>query len=52
MPWRLPQPEVASQLLSLKGAPTADDWRVGVLNAMITTVGGDVSGGKEEFEGA
>ena len=44
------QPEVASQLLSLKGAPPADDWRVGVLNAMITTVGGDVSGGKAQFE--
>ena len=44
------QPEVASQLLSLKGAPTADDWRVGVLNAMITTVDGDVSGGKAQFE--
>jgi tetratricopeptide (TPR) repeat protein len=45
------QPEVATQLLALKGVPSAeDDWRVGVLNAMITTVGGDVSGGKAQFD--
>lgn len=45
------QPDVARQLLSLKGAPTADaDWRVGVLKAMITTVDGDISAGKAEFK--
>ena len=40
--WRLLSQMLHSQLLSLK-VPTADDWRVAVLNAMITTVGGDVS---------
>ena len=44
------QPDVARQLLSVKGAPTESDWRVAVLNAMITTVDGDVSGGKTQFE--
>ena len=45
------QPDVATQLLSLKGVPSAkDDWRVALLNAMITTVDGDVSGGKSAFE--
>ena len=38
-------------LLSLKGAPTAEaDWRVGVLQAMITTVDGDISAGKAQFK--
>ena len=44
------QPDVARQLLALKGAPNAEDWRVAVLNAMITTVDGDVSSGKAQFE--
>ena len=45
------QPDVARQLLSLKGAPTADgDWRVALLKAMITTVDGDVNGGQAQFE--
>lgn len=45
------QPDVATQLLSLKGVPGAsEDWRVALLKAMITTVDGDVSGGKTAFE--
>jgi tetratricopeptide (TPR) repeat protein len=45
------QPDVATQLLSLKGVPAAsEDWRVALLKAMITTVDGDVSGGKTAFE--
>ena len=44
------QPDVARQLLSLKGAPADGDWRVSLLKAMITTVDGDVSGGKVQFE--
>ena len=45
------QPEIAEQLLSIKGVKSVkEDWRVGVLNAMITSVKGDVAAGKVQFE--
>ena len=45
------QPEIAEQLLSIKGVKSVDeDWRVGILQAMITSVKGDVAAGKNQFE--
>ncbi len=44
-------PSVAEQLLSMKGVSSAkDDWRVAVLQAMITAINGDVAGGKSQLE--
>ena len=45
------QPKIAKDLLSIKGVKSAkDDWRVAVLEAMITAVDGDVAAGKAQFE--